>query len=94
MLQTDLTVFNVMDGRVQHCFDLHRELTLLYPREVIHGEEVKLLRQVSGKLIKLSHHAVTETRQTELEYLQLMLELSINTLNVAADNSLLLILEL
>lgn len=60
MLHTDLAVFNMIDGGVQHCSGLHHKLTFLHLQEVIYGEEVWLLHQVSRKLLKLHHHPGTQ----------------------------------
>lgn len=55
---TELALFNVMDGRLQHCSSLPHQLTLLYPQQVIHGEDERLLHQVNRKLLELSQHSV------------------------------------
>lgn len=49
--QTQLTVFNMSDGQVQQRSGLRHQLTLLHLQQVVHGEEVRLLHQVSRKLI-------------------------------------------
>lgn len=57
---TDLTAPDVVDGGEQQRSGLRHKLTLLHPGEVIHGEEVRLLHQVSWKPLQLSRHPETE----------------------------------
>lgn len=60
--QTDLTVFSMSNGRLQHRFGLCCQLTLLQLLEVVHGEEAWLLPQVSRKSLQLSQHTRTQTQ--------------------------------
>jgi len=58
---TDLTVFDMLDGRVQQRPGLHHQQTLLHPPQVLHGEQGRLLHQVSRELVKLGHRPETHT---------------------------------
>lgn len=58
--KTEFTALHVLERSLDHGSGLDHQLTLLHLRQVVHGEQVELLRQVNGKTLKLFIRPETE----------------------------------
>lgn len=61
--KTHLTVVDVLQSRVEQRSGLRHQLTLLHSVEVFHGEEQRLVQQVSRKWLELGQHPAAETQR-------------------------------